>query len=755
MNSTYTLKNFRIFDEQGATFEMAPITILTGCNNSGKSTITKSLMLLSDMFIRIIKDYVAGNRCYLEDYTLRLNKGIHNLGKFASIVNNQSKTEEFIIEFSQYTHFYCGKLTAKITFVTDESNILRNGRIKDVAIFNNKDEHFCLLNFNTGEAIFNFSVLKNNFFEFAHYASIYKEYSQIYSKLEEAHVKQQKVSENVIHKLEKLEEELGEKYLYVFKHGIPTIYKRDNLDKLVEECDFETVSQYKSLFYIGALKWLDGYKKVDVRRIVNNHIKHSILQYCLYKEDVDVAIKKINLIIDEFYNSSFKTFHEFYLYYEDLFLRNIKSEFMSEKKDEQGSFLSKIEHSLAYHYAGLNSVMNFVKDVYVTNIDDEQFFWQQEEYRFIFIVHYMRLLESYKDYEQLIKKDVVNRWFDTPIFDAFILYVCNILEDILVDVPSYLNNISFVDANRANVRRLYAFDEHDASFNTLLQRYLNQNKIELNRSLFEVYNIKIKSEQVVTVKQVLQDGTPVFNKPVEMGIEKFPLSMDIDDSLRYNVGAFAKKWIKEFDIADDIDFNISAEDTGISVFLIKDGVKRNLADFGFGVTQLVSMLLQIDINISENQVECGREYIEPKMEQKNELDEKSKKKTVVKNICRVNYTFKNSYIVLEEPESHLHPYYQSKLTDMLLDAYEHYNIHFIIETHSEYLVRRSQVVVAERKYKDDNELAINCPFKVYYIPKPKEGKPYELKYSNRGNFTRPFGSGFFDEADNLATRLML
>ena len=106
-----------------------------------------------------------------------------------------------------------------------------------------------------------------------------------------------------------------------------------------------------------------------------------------------------------------------------------------------------------------------------------------------------------------------------------------------------------------------------------------------------------------------------------------------------------------------------------------DGVKRNLADFGFGVTQLVSMLLQIDINISENQVECGREYIEPKMEQKNELDEKSKKKTVVKNICRVNYTFKNSYIVLEEPESHLHPYYQSKLTDMLLDAYERYNIH--------------------------------------------------------------------------------
>ena len=38
MNNTYTIKNFRVFDEKGATLSIKPITILTGCNSSGKSS---------------------------------------------------------------------------------------------------------------------------------------------------------------------------------------------------------------------------------------------------------------------------------------------------------------------------------------------------------------------------------------------------------------------------------------------------------------------------------------------------------------------------------------------------------------------------------------------------------------------------------------------------------------------------------------------------------------------------------------------
>ena len=46
-NPIFTLKNFRSFGEDGADFELAPITVLTGCNSAGKSSLVKALMLLS------------------------------------------------------------------------------------------------------------------------------------------------------------------------------------------------------------------------------------------------------------------------------------------------------------------------------------------------------------------------------------------------------------------------------------------------------------------------------------------------------------------------------------------------------------------------------------------------------------------------------------------------------------------------------------------------------------------------------------
>ena len=46
-NPIFSLKNFRSFGEEGADFELAPITVLTGCNSSGKSSLVKAILLLS------------------------------------------------------------------------------------------------------------------------------------------------------------------------------------------------------------------------------------------------------------------------------------------------------------------------------------------------------------------------------------------------------------------------------------------------------------------------------------------------------------------------------------------------------------------------------------------------------------------------------------------------------------------------------------------------------------------------------------
>ena len=55
MDNSYTIKNFRIFDEKGVSLSIKPITILTGCNSSGKSSIVKSIVLL-DTYIKGLKE---------------------------------------------------------------------------------------------------------------------------------------------------------------------------------------------------------------------------------------------------------------------------------------------------------------------------------------------------------------------------------------------------------------------------------------------------------------------------------------------------------------------------------------------------------------------------------------------------------------------------------------------------------------------------------------------------------------------------
>lgn len=225
-----------------------------------------------------------------------------------------------------------------------------------------------------------------------------------------------------------------------------------------------------------------------------------------------------------------------------------------------------------------------------------------------------------------------------------------------------------------------------------------------------------------------------------------------------------KKWIKDtlkiFGIG--VDFNIEQVN---SDFLLVTITKLNgeiypLADLGRGAIQLFLKSLHIAMvcpNTDEYEFAStlGLDIKYPETEQ--DIFDKQYKKGLERYNMFSAQTGKSTgkkLIIIEEPEQNLHPALQSKLIDWFISIKNH-GVDVLVETHSEYLIRRSQVLVAEAKYKSEQELTEKCPFKVYYLPETGKGMPYEMQYSTHGNFTRPFGDGFYDEADNLAMRLML
>jgi predicted ATPase len=188
-------------------------------------------------------------------------------------------------------------------------------------------------------------------------------------------------------------------------------------------------------------------------------------------------------------------------------------------------------------------------------------------------------------------------------------------------------------------------------------------------------------------------------------------------------GIFLKDWMKEFDIGDD--YNIIPVHGMATIINVKeDGDWVNLVDKGFGAGQIFTVLLKIAQNIGSP----------------SEIH-KSSAGFRIRGITRI--------ILIEEPEANLHPDLQSKLAELFLYAFAKFQIRFVVETHSEYTLRQTQLIVKEIFEKKDDS---NNPFNTYYFD--KETGPYPMKYRKDGKFINEFGKGFFNESRRLVRGML-
>ncbi len=184
-------------------------------------------------------------------------------------------------------------------------------------------------------------------------------------------------------------------------------------------------------------------------------------------------------------------------------------------------------------------------------------------------------------------------------------------------------------------------------------------------------------------------------------------------------GDFINRWLNEFGIGNKISLK-RYEGSATSVFVEKDGHQILLADLGYGYHQLLPIILQIVLNVRKNDAfDDFPGLVEP------------------------------STILIEEPESNLHPNLQSKLADLFVDASKRFRIRFIVETHSEYLVRKMQYLTAT------GEVLPEGTSIYYFNGNDGSGLPpvSRIDIQEDGSLSSDFGPGFFDEADNLAINL--
>ena len=193
--------------------------------------------------------------------------------------------------------------------------------------------------------------------------------------------------------------------------------------------------------------------------------------------------------------------------------------------------------------------------------------------------------------------------------------------------------------------------------------------------------------------------------------------------------AFVTDWMRKFGVGHDFDvISIDGEAYRVKI-KDEDNSTVNLAAKGMGSIQLMILFLR--------HATILREYEPQNIEALEESDQ-----------------LRYPTIIIEEPEQNLHPKVQSQLADLFLYLNKEYYCKFVVETHSEYLIRKTQVLVSKENFEDNSSMKENNPFKVYYFDGENKDKPYySMEYRTDGKFSNEFGTGFFDTASNLAFEL--
>ena len=685
------------------------MTILTGCNSSGKSSIVKALLLLCDYFSSLKTEKENGKKIVLSSYELDFTKKPHNLlGKISKVVNNKSEEKNITFEIQVHSLMLTQDVNVELVFSFDKDYF--NGYISSISI-KKLDGNIIYVSRIGSDPIGNLYCIFPEFERFTKTQHAISSFQIInndrnigFSESPMSDEDFAKYKEELKNYIESFKKEYG-------KETLKDINKWNNIHRfssqgLWNNSFLEEYSGGHPELIIGTQETGIIYYLPIFDEKLSGNKKDCIcfLTHCINNDNYDRATKCVlEKILEDFKKSPIKDFLEYYKTWE----KNRLSEFVMKQSfpsTEKSPRLFRANHIglkadeilMAPHNTNWGDSVDIFTGVVTSQKPkkEQEAEWESMPLNFERIYEALAILS-----EKYIPDDII--YFNRPNGREYMEYSSRTeylffqfieaaIEEIVIDATP--EALSYVSSSIINIKRIYPMESED-DFTGLLKRYMKA---------------------------------------------KRNIAKDSD----YLPDTFLNDWIRRYGIGSHISIDdFHNEGLGITLRLYKDVNDQEgslLADSGYGITQLFAILLNIEVAIME------RKFI--RVLPDDYTGSLPREKDIVES-----YT--SQTIAIEEPEIHLHPNYQSKLAEMFMEAYTKWGVHFIIETHSEYLIRKFQTFVAHGQMENET-ISLNYIYSSGEYVSPSDSRVKHIPIKEDGSLADSFGPGFFDEADNLSVELM-
>lgn len=691
-----SLENFRIFQER-TDFEFAPITVLTGTNGSGKSSLIKALKLIQANFQKMQE----GD--FWEE--LDFSNGDHQLGSYSNAVCRDNPDGLMAFHFPFELVGVRDPLEMAFYFEQDPTNNLDHGRIVQWEIVKKLD----------GEAVVSVRPgdeegKKDLQIDFSFFRAKYLEWVEYMNGIQDLDISVNTLlfdKETIDEKIIKyLEVDLESPKEYFWKRKEAWKLRRDlyNFNSSPVNPSLSWDKHLKSFDHLGLPNSsISGpFSPVEDTRFPNDYFPSS-------EEKKEMELIDVEGFVPKYYNPGMPL-----LYYDNLSLVSSSEDQQEileggdsiERREEINSKINtEFDLLNTFKYSAYSSPKELLTSaLYPSGKRQNDDSWYENP-------------NPYYDPFEDDFEDFYDREPSEPKPPSALEFLSEACQGGNISYPWYFEDRFWPNWNY--FFGIFIKENIFDSMNLLKKKYSNQNGRNLGA-------IRSTQGRIIFASLGKDDlGEVIFN------LQKFPIEKweIVKDFLNY--------WLTEFKLSNEVSIEPIADGTAYQIKLKRGNLLENLADQGYGYSQLLPIILNIVVVASKYMKQnFYYGFMEPG---DNEKD--------------FGYTeVQPTVLLIEEPETNLHPKLQALLADFFVDASKKFNMQFILETHSEYLIRKLQVLTAKDEITPDDTAIY------YFFPPdevPKDRKQVErLHIGKDGGLDKEFGPGFFDEALNWKLELM-